>query len=153
MSKKQDLDPKEAKAIIKTLLKKRKDSLEHEEFAELFSLAMEPQNRKALLLADVHIVLSEYHQIHRNSPSNLLVILKLANFLAEEILCNFPLSVNGKFLPSILKFLDSLIDKELPEGVLGKLSDEQLVRDFLFLRGFLEYCFGSGEVLLFGGGL
>lgn len=85
---------KEAKKIVSRLLQSRDKSLTSPNFSEVFTLAMRPENRKNLILADVHIVLQDYYEKYRLSDE-LKIVLKLVEFLSEDIEANYPIAVNG----------------------------------------------------------
>lgn len=114
---------KEAKKIISRLLQARDKSLTSPDFSEVFTLAIQPQNRKNLILSDVHIALQEYYEKYR-LEDEIKVVLKLTEFLSEDIEANYPIAVNGGYINNILRFFEDSIDMIIEPKILAKMDPE-----------------------------
>lgn len=91
------------------------------EFREIFTQAIQPKNRKNLILSDVHIVLQDYYERYREE-SDLKVVMKLVEFLSEDFEANYPLAVNGGLLYACLRYFEQQIDMEIEQQTQVMLS-------------------------------
>lgn len=126
---KQILSSSEARELVQELLITSKSKLNSELVKKLVGAIMTEENRKNILLADIHIVLSEFYNTHKRKEG-MESVLTMVLLLSEEIKYNYTLGVNGKFLTFMLKFYDDCVNQSLPDNLLNDLHD---VRIFLLL--------------------
>ena len=116
----------EAKSLIKKLLRSDKADLLNTHFQDITAYAQAEENKKTLIMSDIHLVLNQYFDAHRRS-SSILSILQIAISLASEDIYSYPLAVNGRFLANIVKYLDGIIDKSIPDDTYLSLTPQQKV--------------------------
>ena len=64
----------EAKSLIKKLLRSDKADLLNPNFQDISAYSQSEENKKILIMSDIHLVLNQYFDAHRKSSSILPVL-------------------------------------------------------------------------------